>query len=557
MPIRYIPHLPDPGEIEKLDGGIILKSRPFRQLLYNRRHKYDLDLRGLTLGKIMPSGNMGQLKEAVERLRWAIRKGRRIFLHGDYDADGITSVVLLYRVLKSQGAKVFPFVPDRFKDGYGLSKRGISEAKRWGAEIIVTLDCGISSYQEVELARNEGMEVIITDHHGLPDDLPNAIIVHPNLNSDLRMARESHLTGVGVAFKLAFSLLESLNGHGEDYKREMYKLLDLFAVGTVADVGKMLGDNRILVKHGLRLINEFRGAVKVGLRELIKSTDPITERDIGWYIAPHINAAGRMGKVSLALNLLLTDNGYTARRLVGELKKLNDERKRRQRELLSHILGSVDLSEPLLFVVREDIHEGIMGIVAGKLKDRFSRPVVVATVKNGRVKGSIRSLGNFNVKEILHKAAHRGIFTKDDSFGGHEHAGGFNVDASRLRDLKETLVAHARKVSAGGTEFEIPLTIDADLYPYEIDENFWEDYDTLRPYGPGFPEPVFLLKLDGPLSISHRYGESYTITYHRNSLTIKLTFEGPLPSPIPNEMVVGNLRIFRGEVIGEILLFPH
>ncbi|NPA80046.1 MAG: single-stranded-DNA-specific exonuclease RecJ [Thermotogae bacterium] len=538
MALRYRILPPDVGE----EGEA--RSRAFRQLLYNRKVRRGLDLSRLNLSKVHDPFLMAGMAEATERVKRAIERGERILIHGDYDADGITALTLLVYALRWLGADVIPFVPDRFRDGYGLSRRGVEFARKRGAKLIITADCGVSSHAEVGMAKEYEIDVIITDHHQLPESLPNgAIVVHPAVGGRYP---DTDLTGVGVAFKFALALYERM---GKD-KSVLYFLLDLVAVGTVADVGLMLGENRLLVKHGLRLMRLGRH-VKLGLQALIRQArvhPPIGTWNIAWQIAPRINAAGRMGNSDLAMNLLISNSEREVENLARRLNDLNNLRRRRQEELLRVLMEEASTDSPIVFVVREDVDEGIAGILAGKLLHHFSKPAVVVSVSGGVAKGSLRSLEPFNVYEALRGAA--SLFGEGDNFGGHPLAGGFRLGVDRLEALRRRLEDYARRVLPEGRLVKV-LYVDAEVEPGELDAAFWEDYGNFRPYGQGFPRPVLAIKFPtGPTYATDRYVE-----YVGGGKVFRFRLPEGVAPPSSGILVVEDIRWREGRIEGDIVGF--
>ena len=544
MPFKYVFVPPSPGEYEDESRRL---SRPFRQFLYNRlnleRGKVPITLSSLTLRKVSDPLLMEGMAAAVDRLKRAIERGERILVHGDYDADGLTALALMYYALKWLGADVIPFVPDRFADGYGLSERGVRYAKDVGAKLLLTVDCGVSSHGEVELAKGMGMDVIITDHHQVPDELPDAVVVHPALGEH----PDRYLTGVGVAFKVALALYRAMGKS----TTVLYSLLDLVAVGTVADVGTMLGENRLLVKHGIRLINTGRDLIKEGLKAVIETsriTLPLGAWNIAWQIAPRINAAGRMGRVKLAMNLLLSNDGREAVRLARELEALNRKRRMKQDRLFRSIRAKVDPSEPIVFVADEGVDEGIAGILASKLMEEFGRPAVVVSLSDGMAKGSVRSIEPFDVYEALKLA--EGMFGEGENFGGHTLAGGFRISEEKLDGLKRAMIEYALSRTVGG-RFAKVVEIDAEVEPREMDADFWEDYNHFRPYGHGFPSPVFILKLRGrPVETSNGY--SRYLEHYEGGKRFQLRIRNPDLDP-KGDLVITSLRPKAGVIHGDVL----
>lgn len=463
--------LPGDEEVDAPLGSI------FRRVLANR----GVEFRELTLVKTYNPFLMEGMYDAVDRISHAIKRDEKVLIHGDYDADGITSLALLFRVLKDFGVKVIPYIPNRFSEGYGFSINAIKKAKEEGASLIITVDCGISSYYEVEEARAKGIDVIITDHHLKPPKVPRAIIVHPQGYPN------EGLTGVGVAFKVAHALYQYMNL--EKWEVRLYKLMDLVAVGTVADLGSLLGENRLMVKHGLKVLSD--GTAKAGFKAIYKGagiSPPIKTWHISFVIAPRLNAAGRLKTAMKSFELLTKTKGKDVKVFAEEIEKLNRERQKLQRQIYEVLIKEVREDEPIVFVYSEGLHEGVIGIVASKLSETFNKPAFVISIKGEISKGSARGIEPFNVFESLNTIGE--IF---ENYGGHALAGGFTIKTHLLEKLRKHLNDYALKVAPGG--FKKVIKIDAEVFYEDIVSNdFWKDKNELEPYGPGFPEPIFLLK---------------------------------------------------------------
>ncbi|MCC6011435.1 single-stranded-DNA-specific exonuclease RecJ [Candidatus Caldipriscus sp.] len=514
---------------EEVDAPL---GRIFRKVLANRGISFkDLETRELYDPFLMENIN-----DAVDRILFALKTNERVLIHGDYDADGITALALLYRVLNDLGFDVIPYIPDRFSEGYGLSREAIRIAKDMGVNLIITVDCGISSKKEVEEAKNYGIDVIITDHHLKPKELPDTLIIHPQgyLNENL--------TGVGVSFKLAHALLQRLNVR--DWKKKLYVLLDLVAVGTVADMGLLIGENRTMVKHGIKILSS--ASAKAGFKAILKSASinpPIKPWVISFIIAPRLNSAGRMETAMKSFELLTKIKGEDALKFAEEVERLNRERQRIQNRDLKRILDFVETGEPINFVYLEGLHEGVLGILASKLVDMFEKPAFVININGEISRGSARGIEPFNVFEALDRVGY--LF---ENYGGHALAGGFTIKTSKLEVLREKLKEYALEKAPQG--FGRTINIDAEISTQDLfDEEFWRDKELLEPYGYGFPEPVFVLKNDGKMEISTD-GKTILIfgEYNLCELKVKGDVRGK------KDLVITNLRrLADGSVYGEVL----
>ena len=407
------------------------------------------------------------LVPAAERLAQAIERRERIVLHGDYDADGVTATALLTLGLRALGASVSPFVPDRLVEGYGIHPDRVA-AHAAAAELFVTVDCGIGDLLEVAALRAAGVDVIVTDHHLAGDDRPDALVVHPHDG-----VGTADLTGAGVAFHLLWALHEQLG------LEPPLALADLAAIGTIADVAPLLGPNRALVRVGLE---RLAASERPGLRALVGLTKlraPLTARHVAFVLGPRLNAAGRMGRADVALELLLTADERRGRVLATLLEGMNQERKGLQERMLEQALALAD-DAPALVLRHPDWHPGLMGIVASQVSERCHKPVFVVA----RGKGSVRSVAGISAVAAL--GAARAHLTR---WGGHALAAGFSLDEERFDAFRDAICAH---VAAIGVP-PISVTADAILHPSQVDADLHRGLQALEPYGQGHEEPLFAL----------------------------------------------------------------
>jgi len=432
---------------------------------------------------------LANMREGVDSLLKAVDEGRRIVIYGDYDVDGITSTALLMKVIGSLTPHVSYYIPSRLDEGYGLHMDSIDRIKERGGEFIVTVDCGSSSAEETAYAHSLGIETLVTDHHNMSEHKAEGLIINPKLPEDEYPFKG--LAGVGVAYKLALAIARERNIPGP----LMAEMLEFATIGTIADIMPMTDENRTLVKCGLRSIH--LGCRNKGIRELIDRSAldyrTLKAGDISFGIAPKINASGRLGDASLGVRLLLSDNEQEIRECCTELIEANRERRRLQDEaydrgmsLLEHESGKGD------FVVVEinDSHEGVLGIVAGKLREKINRPVVVISRNGDTYKGTGRSIPGVNLYEMLDKYRKKFI-----SFGGHSAACGFTIDAAGMDSLRRELNDDIQaKLSEDPGIFDEIHSSDAEIEAEDIDLELAEALQMLEPCGKDNEVPVFVIR---------------------------------------------------------------
>ena len=430
---------------------------------------------------------MRDMDKAVSRIQRAIAAGETIAVFGDYDVDGITSTVLLMDYLKNCGAKCLRYIPRRIEDGYGLSKDAIQSLRDQGATLMVTVDCGITGNEEVDFANSLGLDVVVTDHHECKESLPAAVAVVDPHRPDCPYPFK-HLAGVGVALKLVLAL------GGENREDALFaRYCTLAAIGTVADVMRMEGENRTIVSCGLEALphTDF-----VGIHALLKEAGllgkPITSIQIGFVLSPRINAAGRMGAADLAADLLETDDPARAEELARALCDLNRERQAVEQaicadatEKIGH-LRSEDRSA--LVLSSENWHQGVVGIVASRLSEKYSCPSFMIHLKDGVGKGSCRSYGGFNLFAALESC--KSLLS---GFGGHELAAGFTIPEENIAAFRTRMNRYVRETCGGelpvsSLQVDAPIACPSDVTLAEV-----EELSRLEPYGAGNPRPVFAL----------------------------------------------------------------
>jgi len=425
------------------------------------------------------------MRRAVELITSAVRAGVPILVHGDYDVDGQCAAAMLTRVLRSVGGDVHAFVPHRIRDGYDFGAAGLGEALRLRAGLIITCDCGITAVDAVRAARDAGIEVIVTDHHLPGDALPPASAVLDPRRADCPSA-DKDLCGSGVAFKLAQALAPAL---GLSANLPLH-FLDFVALATVADVVPLTGENRILVRHGLKLLADSRW---VGLRALVEAAGlagrPIKSGHVGFILAPRLNAAGRIGDANDGLRLLLTDDPEEAARIARELETLNARRQALDQRVLDEAVVMADAllrpEDRALVLAADGWHPGVIGIVASRLVERYGRPTFLVGWDGETGRGSGRSIAGFDLHQALHRVGHH-----LEKYGGHTMAAGLTIRRERYEEFRVAFLAVAGQllgpddlVPAQRVDLELPLSL--------VSEDLERLIRYLEPCGPGNPAPVF------------------------------------------------------------------
>jgi len=423
--------------------------------------------------------------EAVKLIRKHLAAGNRILIHGDYDVDGVTSSAILSKTLQKLGANPFVFLPHRVSDGYGFTQAGVKAVKKNEARLLITVDCGISAAGPIGEISDLGVDVIIVDHHQIPASGPPkaSIIVHPLLSESGSLFKE--FSAVGLAFKLAQALL------GE----AAYEFLDFAALGTVADLAPLTGENRILVKYGLRRLGEQANLGLKALSSGAKLRGKINAGHLGFVLGPRINASGRMDSADCAFKLLVSEKMKEAEDLAKILEEGNKLRQRIERKICAEAIEKVEREinfnrDRVIVVWGSDWHQGVLGIVASRLVEKFYRPAIVISLEGeGPGKGSARSIPQFNVFSALQKTA--GFLVE---FGGHEQAAGLRIEEGKLLAFRRAINEEASSmldptqlVKSYKVDFEVE-TLGALSVP------FVRELDLLEPFGLGNPKPVFLTR---------------------------------------------------------------
>ena len=432
------------------------------------------------------------ISDAAERIWHAIANGENILIFGDYDTDGVTSTAILIKTLSENGAKVDYFLPHRFEDGYGFSVDSLEKiTETFNPSLIITVDCGINGVETTEAATEKGIDIIITDHHEPAEELPKALaVINPKLHNNINGLNV--LAGVGVAFKLCHGFIKYGRQHGlGGNSTDLKKILDLVALGTVADIVPLLGENRVLVNTGLKVLAT---QVRPGIRALCEATkiqDTITPTHIAFNLAPRLNAAGRFGSPNEALNLLKTDNIIEAYKIAEELDSYNILRKDKENEIYEEAITQIETNKSdeglqgAALVAGKDWHQGVIGIVASRLARDYFRPSIVLSIEGDIASGSGRSIGNISLIDLLNDTSEYLL-----QYGGHPLAAGLSLETSKIPEFFNAFNRTLKKYAT--PEFFVP-TIDFDgLVELDaLDRDFFMHLKKLEPFGCGNREPLF------------------------------------------------------------------
>jgi single-stranded-DNA-specific exonuclease len=491
--------------------ALALKVNPIvaRILCLRGHHDPDAAARFLkpTLSHLHDPLLLADMLPAVERTLAAIARRERIAIHGDYDVDGITSTVILRRALELLGADVVHFIPERLRDGYGLQPETIERLHAEGVRLVISVDCGIRGIDAARRARDLGLDLIITDHHEPGAELPPALAVINPKRHDCRYP-DKHLAGVGVALKFVQALCTRC-----DREKWMPAFVKVAAIGTLADIVPLVGENRVIAKLGLEMLS--KGPHKVGLRALLDVAGlegrTIESSHVAFAIAPRVNAAGRMSTPDIAARLLLASDATMATEVKALAEQLDAENTRRQQEEATIATAARRIVETdpdvgaqtVLVVAGDDWHRGVIGIVASKLVEAFHRPAVVLSLGDGIAHGSCRSIPGFDMLEALESCAP--LFMR---FGGHHQAAGLTMEAGRVKELRAAINRHA-DTRLGPDDLRPRLRIDAAVSFRGLNGDLAYQVTELAPFGAGNPRPLFAAAgveiIDGPRALKERH----------------------------------------------------
>lgn len=445
------------------------------------------------LADLHPPYRLPGCEKAARLIAEAVRAGRRIVLYGDYDVDGITGVAILWHMLRACGASVQYYVPHRLDEGYGLGRESVERLAAEGAEMIISVDCGISAREEAAFLRRQGVSLIITDHHALPPERPEAAAtVHPLLDTD---SPNPHLSGAGVAFKLAWGVAQAFVGTekvGPEFRELLCTLLPLAALGTIADVVPLQGENRIIASRGLA---DLKKTPISGLAALLEGAGLDNGRvggyDVGFKLAPRLNAAGRMGHARLAVELLTRADAARSREIAAYLELQNRQRQQMERQMTAEAVEQLEAtgmaadSRRGIVVAAESWHAGVIGIVAARLVDRYRRPAVVIALNGEPSQGSARSHGGFDLYAALKRCGEH-----LESYGGHAAAAGLRIRPDRIDAFREAFV-HVANQWLTPRDLMPRLDLEGEVALGELTPRVVDWIERMEPFGCANPRPRF------------------------------------------------------------------
>ena len=432
------------------------------------------------------------IDKAVERIIDAYKRDEQITVFGDYDVDGATSSALIFKFFKMFGKEINIYIPDRIKEGYGPNVKAIENLKNNGTKLLITVDCGITSFKEIEYANKLGLDTIVIDHHSPESSLPNAYaIINPN-----RLDDESELgmlAAVGVSFMFVRAIKSKLlekNIIKDNFSNNLMQLLDLVALGTICDVVPLLGPNRALVKQGLQFMSLMNNKGIKMLYEILNIQDFPSVYHAGFLLGPRINAGGRVGKSELGVNLLITENAQEAKNISNELEKYNQDRKRIEEEVFIDAKGLVQKEENsnILILSGKNWHNGVIGIVASRVAEQFNKPTIIISTTDKECKGSARSISGINIGKLITAAKQKGLLING---GGHPMAGGITIEYNKIDEFKSFLNNQVKKNISDSNERIKWIDLSISVSGLNID--LYKELSRVEPFGAGNPEPRFLV----------------------------------------------------------------
>jgi len=498
------------------------------QLLFNRgitdrdtaQAFLDPQLKTLPEPNLLPGA-----AEAARLVAAKVREHKTIVLYGDYDVDGITGTAILWHILTLAGAEVSYYIPHRLEEGYGLNSDALRQIRSDGGDTVITVDCGIGAVEPVRVAREIGLTLVITDHHTPGDTLPDADgIVHPQIAGGYP---NPNLCGAGVAFKLAWAIARTLSGSqrvSQQFRDFLIDAMGLVALGTIADVVPLIDENRVLARFGLTGLTESKLTGLVTLIETARlNNQKLSSEHVGFWLAPRLNAAGRMGHALLAAELLTRADEPRAREIALYLEEQNRKRQTIERRILKEACDKIEANNlasdarRAIVLAAHKWHAGVIGIVASRIVDRYHRPAVLISLDNGQCHGSGRSIRYFDLHQALADCREH-LFT----FGGHAMAAGLRIEPAKIEAFTEAFVARANQVLTA-KDLEPTLRLDAEVPLGCITESLVRDLDRLAPFGQGNPKPRFAsptLALEGEPRTVGKTGEhlSFRLTDGRTHL---------------------------------------
>jgi len=485
-------------DIEKYSQDYSLNNIVAKLLSIRKKNIEDVDLfLNPTIKNLLPNPSiLKDMNKATDRTFECIKNHEMFGIFGDYDVDGATSTALLKLYFSSIKQKVTTYIPDRKKEGYGPSKEGFYNLINLGSKIIFTVDCGTLSFEPIKIAQNEKVDIIVLDHHQSDAKIPNACaVVNPNRYDDT--SQLNYLCAAGVCFMFLISLNKKLRDYNwfkqnNVEEPDILSFLDLVSLGTVCDVVPLVGLNRAIVKQGLKIIKKRSNLGLKTLYDLCKIESNPTTYDLGYILGPRINAGGRVGKSSHGADLLSSTDVQKAYQLAVDLDKSNKERKTIELLLSKKIDSEIEkaLKDPVIVLSGSDWHEGIIGIIASRIKEKYNKPTFLISQNENFGKGSARSIVGFDIGSAIIKAVQSNILLRG---GGHKMAGGFSLKKENIAKFKEFIINEFKKTSLTISK-NYNLYLDSIITPTSLNEKFFEEVYLLSPFGSGNNEPKFVLE---------------------------------------------------------------
>ncbi len=507
---RWTIHKMDPSLSQEISSRFRI-SPVSAQVLINRGQKTDDQISEFLnprLAALKDPFDIPGMREAVDRVIKAKENGEKVLVYGDYDVDGVTATSITVLALKKIGISSDYYIPHRYDEGYGLNKEAIKKISGQGVKLIITVDCGVSNFSEIDEAGKLGVDVIVTDHHNVQNGLPKAVaVVNPKRLEEPHSSR--FLSGAGVAFKFVWALFRAMGISESSYIKEF---LDLAAMGTVADVVPLVGENRTITVNGMKVLNEKK---RVGVRQLIEKagiSGRLTTSNVSFMLAPRLNAPGRLEKAELSIRLILENDPRKAQELAEEVNKINTERQQIGNLIGEEAFAKLENADEkkLIVLSGKNWHPGVIGIVASKIAERFYRPAILISEEGGFCRGSARSIENFDIYSLLLSC--RDLFS---DFGGHKDAAGFEMPSENIPLLEERLNKEIEGILA--VDNLVPsTTLDMVVNSDSINIDLARELEKLEPFGSGNPAPVLMCK-------SMKVSSLKRVGYDGNHLKMKLS----------------------------------
>ena len=495
------------------------------------------------------------MNSAIERTEKAILRKEKIGIFGDYDVDGATSTAILGKYFDLLKIPFETYIPDRKNEGFGPNEKGFSKFFEQGVKLIFTVDCGTLSYAPMDFAKRKKVDVIILDHHQSETILPSAhSIVNPNRFDD--RSELNYLCAAGVCFMFLVALNKKLRDQNwfsinSINEPDLMNILDLVSLGTVCDVVPLVGLNRAFVHQGLKVLKRKSNLGLKTLIEVCNIESSITSYHLGYILGPRINAGGRVGKSTHGANLLLNKNPKNAFQLAADLNTYNEERKILESELLNKILNTdyKNNTDPVIILYGENWHEGIIGIIAARIKDKYNKPTIIISVNAGVGKGSGRSITGFDLGSTIIGAAQSGLIVKG---GGHKMAAGFTINMDKIKEFKEFVFKKFKSININLGE-KTNYYFDVEIAPSAVNIEFFEKINILSPFGSGNPEPRFVIK-DLKLVNSKIVADKHikVVLIGSDSTTLKAISFNSVDTQLGSHLLKKNIKPF--DIVGKLSL---